>query len=47
MGEMINIRFFDQFSHVKIFKGMIIGLSLNSAEIMLFGDTSKISPGDV
>lgn len=28
-------------------KGMVLGLSLNTAEVMLFGDTSEIAPGDV
>jgi hypothetical protein len=26
--------------------GMVIGLSLDTAEVMLFGDTSEIAPGD-
>jgi len=28
-------------------KGMVIGLSKGSGEIMLFGDTSNIFPGDI
>jgi len=27
-------------------KGMVIGLTIKAAEIMLFGDTSKVCPGD-
>ena len=31
----------------KKIKGMVIGLSVGTAEIMLFGDTSEIAPGDL
>lgn len=48
MGEIIDILVCkDKFSRLKSLKGMVIGLSIESAEIMLFGDTSEISPGNI
>lgn len=47
IGELITFTVRKNiYSRSKKLKGMVIGLSNNLAEIMLFGDTSKISPGD-
>lgn len=46
IGELIQfqINIGDRKSYLK---GMVIGLSKGSGEIMLFGDTSNIFPGDI
>jgi len=42
IGELIKFRI-----QGKVIKGLIIGLSEISAEVMFFGDTSRVSPGDI
>jgi len=45
IGELID--FHVKVENSTVLKGMVIGLSSGAAEIMLFGDTSLIFPGDI
>ena len=46
IGELIEF-IINRSNKTVILKGMVIGLSIGTAEIMLFGDTSEIAPGDI
>jgi hypothetical protein len=46
IGEEITISKNTNSDSKNSLKGMVIGLTIKAAEIMLFGDTSKVCPGD-
>lgn len=46
IGEEITISKNTNSESKNSLKGMVIGLTIKAAEIMLFGDTSKVCPGD-
>lgn len=48
IGELILLQILKPKGLIKfkIIKGMVIGLSTGTAEVMLFGDTSEIAPGN-
>jgi len=46
IGEEITISKNADSESKNSLKGMVIGLTIKAAEIMLFGDTSKVCPGD-
>jgi hypothetical protein len=46
IGELIEF-IINRSNKTLVLKGMVIGLSIGTAEIMLFGDTSEIAPGDI
>lgn len=45
IGELIQFAVTTNSSFKAYLKGMVIGVSVDDAEVMLFGDSSKIIPG--